>query len=320
MDKLPKYSDLPLNKGDPFRSAWGLYGKDDQLGFLNRLTDDIVLEASKEIKTGTRISLNWPLDAQSRIQAPFFGRQLFHQNIYAKPPRCVNDDTWDFNTQSSSQWDGLRHYAYQKERKFYGGVSLEDIHSPGSTINGVGAWSEKGIVGRGILLDYHTWRQSQDPSIPYAPFSTGSIPLAHLKAVAEVQGVEIRFGDILIIRTGFMDAFNSSSNEELKQLASVLPPPFTGVEQSEEMLEWIWDNFSAVAGDQPSLECWPSQKEWMLHEVLLAGWGCPIGELFDLEKLAEHCKRTGRYSFFVTSEVCNVPGGVASPPNILAIF
>jgi hypothetical protein len=33
----------------------------------------------------------------------------------------------------------------------------------------------------------------------------------------------------------------------------------------------------------------------MLHEVLLAGWGCPIGELFDLEKLAEQCRKLGRY-------------------------
>jgi hypothetical protein len=53
------------------------------------------------------------------------------------------------------------------------------------------------------------------------------------------------------------------------------------------------------------------QTPWALHEVLLAGWGCPIGELFDLEKLAEHCKQIDRWSFFVTSEVCNVPGGVA---------
>ncbi len=49
----------------------------------------------------------------------------------------------------------------------------------------------------------------------------------------------------------------------------------------------------------------------MLHEVLLAGWGCPIGELFDLEKLAAHCEKEGRWSFFVTSKVCNVPAGVA---------
>jgi hypothetical protein len=51
---LPPFSALPLNKDDPPFSAWGLYGKDDQLGFMNRQTDDVVAEAAKEIKTGVR--------------------------------------------------------------------------------------------------------------------------------------------------------------------------------------------------------------------------------------------------------------------------
>jgi hypothetical protein len=57
-----------------------------------------------------------------------------------------------------------------------------------------------------------------------------------------------------------------------------------------------------------------------MHEVLLSGWGCPIGEMFDLEKLAEECKKRGRYSFFFTSSPLNVIGGVASPPNAIAIM
>jgi hypothetical protein len=50
-----------LDKSGPHHNAWGLYGANDQLGTLNRLTDTIVTDAAKEIKTGTRISLNWPL-------------------------------------------------------------------------------------------------------------------------------------------------------------------------------------------------------------------------------------------------------------------
>jgi hypothetical protein len=54
----------------------------------------------------------------------------------------VNDDVWTFNTQVSSQWDGLRHYGYQKEQMFYNGVTMEQIHrcseqGEKSTINGV---------------------------------------------------------------------------------------------------------------------------------------------------------------------------------------
>ncbi|KAF1987337.1 hypothetical protein K402DRAFT_376071 [Aulographum hederae CBS 113979] len=317
MPDIPKFSDLPLNKGDPRWSAWGLYGKDDQLGTLNRLTDDVVKAASSEIRTGTRISLNWPLDAQKDI--PFFNRQAFHKNVFQKLPRIVNDDEWSFNTQSSSQWDGLRHFGYQKEEKFYNGVTLDDIHGENKTnVNGIGAWSEKGIVGRGVLLDFHGWREAK--GLPYDAFESGSISLEQLKEVAKSQDVELRFGDILIIRSGYMVAYGKLPREEIKSLMAVQPHHFSGVEQSEKMLEWIWNNFSAVAGDQPSFECWPTQKNFALHEILLAGWGCPIGELFDLEALSEHCKKVNRYTFFVTSEVCNVPGGVASPPNILAIF
>ena len=57
-----------------------------------------------------------------------------------------------------------------------------------------------------------------------------------------------------------------------------------------------------------------------MHEVLLAGWGCPIGEMFDLEKLSEECRKRGRWTFFVCSEPLNVIGGVASPPNAIAIL
>lgn len=53
--KLPKFSELPYTKGDPLYSAWGLYGKDDQLGMLNRLTNEIVVAAARdEIRTGVR--------------------------------------------------------------------------------------------------------------------------------------------------------------------------------------------------------------------------------------------------------------------------
>ncbi|KAK4547676.1 hypothetical protein LTR36_000633 [Oleoguttula mirabilis] len=320
-DRIPKFSDLPVDKSGPHHNAWGLYGKDDQLGTLNRLSDDIVKAAAQgEIQTGTRINLDWPLDAQADV--PFFGRQAFHKEVYQKPPRIVNDDVWTFNTQSSSQWDGLRHFGYQKEEKFYNGVTLDQIHGRNgvekSNVNGIHAWSEKGIVGRAILLDYHEWRIKQGRD--HHAFETGAIPAADLKQVAKDQGTEIKFGDILLIRSGYMDAYNKLSRSEIETMRNKQPLTFTGVEQSDEMMEFLWSNFSAAGGDHPSFEAWPTQKDYALHEVMLAGWGMPIGELFDLEKLGAHCKKIGRWSFFLTSEPTNVPGGVASPPNALAIF
>jgi hypothetical protein len=62
--------------------------------------------------------------------------------------------------------------------------------------------AEQGIVGRGVLLDFHSWREAQEPPIPYDAFKAGSIPLRYLKEAAKAQGTEIKFGDILIVRSG----------------------------------------------------------------------------------------------------------------------
>lgn len=68
------------------------------------------------------------------------------------------------------------------------------------------------------------------------------------------------------------------------------------------------------------LEIAPTDKTWHLHPIMLAGWGTPLGELFDLDALAELCAKNGRWSFFFTSAPLNYTGAVASPPNAIAIM
>ena len=94
------------------------------------------------------------------------------------------------------------------------------------------------------------------------------------------------------------------------------------VEATEEVLRWLWnEGFAAVAGDSVAWEVFPPSKpEPILHEYLLAGWGMPIGEMFDLEGLSEMCREEKRWTFFVTSAPFNMPGGVSSPPNCIALF
>lgn len=99
---------------------------------LNLLTPENTAAAAKEIVDGVRVSTDWPLDS---MKTPCFGRTTFEQKINTKLPRAVNDDTLTFNTQSSSQWDGFRHYGYQKEGLFFNGCTLQDIHA--SKANGV---------------------------------------------------------------------------------------------------------------------------------------------------------------------------------------
>lgn len=163
-------------------------------------------------------------------------------------------------------------------------------------------WADNGgIVGRGVLLDYAAWAEANGVAVNC--FQTQSIPLAELQQVAASQNTTFRPGDILLIRTGWTRAYENLSQAECQQLADYKAPPVIGVKSSEEMLRWIWDTgFAAVAGDMPSFEAYPCQdSEFFLHEWLLAGWGVPIGELFDLERLSQECQKRSRWSFFFSS-------------------
>lgn len=178
-----------------------------------------------------------------------------------------------------------------------------------------------GIVGRGILLD---WREyAKQKRLDYSCFSTHAIPLKELLEVAELQRIVFMPGDILIIRTGWVEEYNRLTHGQKVQLARREERRFVGVEATEEMMKWHWDcQFAAVASDTIAYEAWPSPKPWGVscHEVFLSGWGMPIGESWDLEKLSETCKALGRWTFLLTSSPLNLDSGVASPSNALAIF
>jgi hypothetical protein len=77
-----------------------LFGKEGELGMLNRLTPENTIAAAKEVVHGIRLSTDWYLD-QPKISC--FGRVLFVRSIHHKAPRAVNDDALTFNTQPSSQ-------------------------------------------------------------------------------------------------------------------------------------------------------------------------------------------------------------------------
>lgn len=110
--KLPSFDELPLDKSGPPGNAWGLWGPKDQLGRLNLITPETVRAASSEIREGIRISLDWPLNKPS---FPTFERQRFEHKILNKAPMTMNDDSISINTQSSTQWDGFRHYGSYKQ-------------------------------------------------------------------------------------------------------------------------------------------------------------------------------------------------------------
>ncbi|KAM5342241.1 hypothetical protein ACJ41O_013207 [Fusarium nematophilum] len=171
---------------------------------------------------------------------------------------------------------------------------------------GVQAWSTRGIVGRGVLLDYWSYaRKSYDVNTRH-PISADD-----LKACANAQGVKFQYGDILLVRTGWIETYNNMSQEERVKLTEVpaFQHTFVGVDQHPDVADFLHDNyFSVVASDTPAFEVWPQVKEWNHHSNLLPLWGVPIGELWDLERLAEVCKERKQYEFFFASTPMNVKG------------
>ena len=157
-------------------------------------------------------------------------------------------------------------------------------------------------MGRGVLLDYARWAESQ--GLTPEPLTTHKITLSDLNKVAEFQNVTFRPNDILFIRSGYINALSSLSKDDATVYASkTAAMPAIGVESGEEMLRWVWESqFAAVAGDMIAFEALPFQsKDFWMHEWLLAGWGLPIGELFDLEALAAECEKLRKWSFFFSS-------------------
>lgn len=122
--KLPSFDELPLDASGPPGNAWGLWGADDEIGMLNLITPETVTAAAAEIREGIRISLDWPLDKPA---FPTFGRQRFEHKVLNKAPMTMNDDCLTLNTQSSTQWDGFRHYGFQKTKQFYKGHVQADF-------------------------------------------------------------------------------------------------------------------------------------------------------------------------------------------------
>ncbi len=320
---LPDFKDLPRVAGMPRTCAWGLFdtlssSQPDEIGTLNLLTPERKVRARQEIQHGISVAITWSLD---NCETPHSGRMRPEHRIKRLPDWVGHDDEIRMNTQSGSQWDGLRHWAHQLTGLFYNGVQLKDIMGPESSLrNGIDQWSKHGgIVGRGILLDYLSWAESQ--GIDYSSIERHTISEKDLEAVAAWQGTNFEVGDILLVRSGFVKWHNNASDAERK--AGIADgEAWAGVEGTEASVEWFWNHhFAAVGGDANVFEAWPAKDErYRLHDVFLAMWGMPIGEMFDLDELAEVCKRHQRWSFFFTSAPLNFPGGVASPPNAICVL
>jgi len=324
MSNLPSYDDLPIRPGKPPGSSWGLWGDDDVFGCLNLLGPERVIAALGEVRDGTVFSLNLDVDLPN---PPLFGRSAVrHDVLWIDEGFGHDDELSSMNTQGSSQWDGFRHVRHP-QHGWYNGLADET--------HGVGHWARRGIVGRGVVCDVGRWRLSIGRPIDLS--TNDVIEPEEVLRTLDAQGSVVEPGDILLIHTGWLDWYRTLDEGQRQAVAGPAPCRAPGLAPGTATVRMLWNlHLAAVAADNPGLEIEPAgsnltpeettlshepdhHHERSAHFSLLPLLGMPIGELWDLGQLAAACAVDGRWTCMVTSAPLNVRGGVASPPNALAL-
>lgn len=303
---IPPYHRLPAAEGTGMRHAWDFFGRDDVRGTLNFLTAERRRDALGSVRTGETVNLTLPLD---QPDIPPFSRSSLQHEVYAANEFSWGDRVSGMDPQSSSQWDGLLHVSHSTHG-FYGGrrggaAALSEI--------GIDAWAQSGIVGRGVLVDVPRHLGQSDP------LSGRALSAEELSQMLAAQGSALRPGDVLCLRFGWADGYRALDPETREQY--MRRPSCDGMSATESTAAMLWDHqIAAVVSDNPTVEAQPGDRELgFLHHRLLTMLGMPFGELFDLDALSSHCSLTGEWDFLFVSVPWNLPGGVSSPANAVAV-
>ncbi len=314
---VPTFAELPVRDGAPPESSWGVFGDDDDLGTVNFLTSEHVRAAAGLVRRGATFSLNWDVS----LPAPgFFMRHPPAHTMIEKFDGMVLDDWVDgFYLQGSTQWDGLRHFQ-DPDHGFYNGATLAEVSRPGPGKLGVEHLAERTIVARGVLLD--VVRVLARSGVELDPFDYFPIDDEVLVRTAAEEGVELRGGDILVVRTGWVEAYTALDGDARARYADEGRPGSPGLAAAQSLPAFLWDTrITAVAADNPALEAAQPRlgADLSLHKALIARLGMPLGELWQLGELAADCERDGIYEFLLTSAPMNLAGGCGTPANAVAV-
>ena len=209
--------------------------------------------------------------------------------------------------QAATHWDSLGHIFL--DDKMYNDLDAKLVDGGGVQELGIEHTRAK-MVGRGVLLDVARYK-----GVPWLEDGYG-ISNEELDATAKAQGVEIRKGDFVILRTGQMERCLHEG-----QWGAYAGGDAPGVKF--ENCYWSHEKeIAAICSDTWGVEVRPNettevQQPW--HWVVIPAIGLTMGEMFYVKELAEACAKDGVYEFFFTGPPLVISGGTGSPINPLAI-
>ncbi|AGE71761.1 cyclase family protein [Sulfolobus acidocaldarius] len=173
MGKRKKYTLEEFRRTALSVRNWGRWGKDDEMGTLNYVTNQSVVEASKEVKEGRVFSLSLNFGPSGPQRGGFGGRfnpihlmtasgadvisgaqSRLMKRTYQKDISYA-DDIIIMPLQCATQWDALSHIFF--EGKMWNGYDASLVNSSGALKNDIAKVKDK-VVGRGVLLDFPSFK------------------------------------------------------------------------------------------------------------------------------------------------------------------
>lgn len=300
---------------------WGRWGPNDELGTLNFLTNQEILRGVRAVKQGKVISLGLQIGRKGG-DIVFPGRSTtihvmtqdegLYKSGNLKPlPGGLKyaDDAVFMYIQGTTQCDAIGH-AWHGD-KIYNGYSA-DTTTGGLTKASIVPIAEKGIVGRGVLLDIARYKGVKHLAKGEA------VTLEDIQGAAKKQKVEVQKHDIMVLRTGYITVFYyEGSDAYFKDLNE------PGITYTKELVDWFHEmEISAFAADTLSSEQTHSNTTNTMvpmHIFLMNYLGIPIQEILWLEELADDCAKDGQYDFLYSCAPLKFVGATGSPINPLAI-
>jgi kynurenine formamidase len=302
-------------------SNWGRWGDDDVHGTLNFLDDTERANAGALIRRGTSFSLslrfdmNGPQKGWRRRTNPIHtmldtgtdaeaGLQGFPHGLGGA------DDVVTMPLQCSTQWDGLGHI-FDHGVAWNGRRAGQVVTSEGDRVTGIETVADR-IVGRGVLLDVGRV-VGTDGELP----DGFAITIHHLERTVAAHGdsAAVGRGDIVLVRTGQL---SRARRQGWGDYAGGAAPGL-----SFTTADWLHGSeLAAIATDTWGFEVRPNEFDdafQPLHQVAIPHIGLFIGEMWDLDTLAEDCAADGVYEFFLTAAPLPITGAVGAPVNPIAV-
>ncbi|KAI9033456.1 putative cyclase-domain-containing protein [Hyaloraphidium curvatum] len=214
-------------------------------------------------------------------------------------------------------WDGRTYNGYDAAAtvNLARGAELLDV---------VAAGRGGGIVGRGVLLDAASFGIGSggsgelDPAtgIPHRWMEPGEFVTGEdLEAIEKEQGVQVRNGDLIFLRTGYglKKRLHGPDDTGAVGRAGWHPSCIPLFHARSVAL------ISADTAQDAHPHAYPSFRS-PVHSVGIVAMGLWLLDNADLEELAKECKARGRWEFMCSVQPCRFKGVTGSPVNPVAIF